>query len=91
VGGREYRGVRTKRHTYVRDLNGPWLLYDNERDPYQLENLVGKSEYADIQSELDAMLNRKLEETGDRFLTAEEHISQWGYKVDKNNTVPYSN
>jgi arylsulfatase A-like enzyme len=91
VGGREYRGVRTKRHTYVRDLNGPWLLYDNERDPYQLENLVGKPEYADIQSELDAMLNRKLEETGDRFLTAEEHISQWGYKVDKNNTVPYSN
>jgi arylsulfatase A-like enzyme len=24
-GGREYRGVRTKRYTYVRDLGGPWL------------------------------------------------------------------
>lgn len=27
--GRGYRGVRTKRFTYVCDLNGPWLLYDN--------------------------------------------------------------
>jgi len=24
-GGREYRGVRTRRYTYVRDINGPWL------------------------------------------------------------------
>ncbi|MHC4559247.1 MAG: sulfatase family protein, partial [Planctomycetota bacterium] len=38
-GGREYRGVRTRRYTYVRDLNGPWLLYDNKMDPYQLKNL----------------------------------------------------
>ncbi len=32
-GGREYRGVRTRRYTYVRDLKGPWLLYDNETGP----------------------------------------------------------
>ena len=31
-GGREYRGVRTTRYTYVRDLNGPWLIYDNRTD-----------------------------------------------------------
>ena len=39
--GREYRGVRTRRYTYVRDLKGPWLLYDNRADPFQLNNLVG--------------------------------------------------
>ena len=37
-GGREYRGVRTTRYTYCRDLNGPWLLYDNDSDPFQLNN-----------------------------------------------------
>ena len=39
-GGREYRGIRTTRYTFVRDLQGPWLLYDNEIDPYQLDNLA---------------------------------------------------
>ena len=32
-GGREYRAVRTSQHTYVRALDGPWLLYDNTADP----------------------------------------------------------
>ena len=31
-GGREYRGLRTKQHTYVRGLDGPWLLFDNIAD-----------------------------------------------------------
>ena len=25
-GGREYRGIRNERYTYVRDLKGPWFL-----------------------------------------------------------------
>ena len=33
LGGREYRGIRTLRYTYVRDQNGPWLLFDNQVDP----------------------------------------------------------
>ncbi len=37
----EWRGWRDRRHTYARRADGsPWLLYDNERDPFQLENLV---------------------------------------------------
>ncbi|MCD6361924.1 MAG: sulfatase, partial [Armatimonadetes bacterium] len=32
----EWRGVRTKTHTYVRGLDGPMMLYDNAADPYQL-------------------------------------------------------
>src|SRR5215218_2528619 len=39
-GGKEYRGIRTTRYTYVRDLTGPWLLYDNQVDPYQQRNLI---------------------------------------------------
>ncbi len=90
-GGREYRGIRTRRYTYVRDLNGPWLLYDNKKDPYQLNNLCGKSEHSDLQKKMEAVLSQKLRQTNDRFLPGPEYIKKWNYVVDKSGTVRYSN
>ncbi|MCX6904083.1 MAG: sulfatase [Verrucomicrobia bacterium] len=89
-GGKEYRGIRTLRHTYVRDLNGPWLLFDNRKDPYQLHNLVNQPKQAALQAKLDAILVKKLAETHDEFLPAERYLQTWGYKVDANGTVPYT-
>ncbi|HOC57386.1 MAG TPA: sulfatase [Verrucomicrobiota bacterium] len=89
IGGREYRGVRTARYTYVRDLKGPWLLYDNQTDPCQTNNLVNLPKYAKRQAKLEATLARKLKERHDEFLPGEAYIQQWGYKVDANGTVPY--
>jgi len=86
--GREYRGLRTGRYTYVRDLKGPWLFYDDEKDPYQMENLVGKPEVADQQTMLDDLLNRRLKAAHDEFLPATELISRWGYHVDATGTLP---
>ncbi len=91
VGGREYRGIRTRRYTYVRDLNGPWLLYDNQRDPHQLENLCGKEAYRDLQVRLEAILSEKLEGTKDAFWAGPAYIEKWGVKVDASGTVPYAN
>ena len=88
-GGREYRAVRTAQYTYVRDLNGPWLLYDDAADPYQLHNLVGQSGWANLQARLDALLQRKLAEQHDDFLPGSEYIVRWHYKVDANETVVY--
>jgi len=88
-GGRAYRGLRTRRYTYTRALDGPWLLYDNDEDPYQLHNLVGDPEYAAFVQELDARLQRKLDALGDEFLPGLEYIRQWGYPVDETGTVPY--
>ena len=34
-------------YTYVRDLSGPWLLYDDEKDPYQINNLVKDEDAVD--------------------------------------------
>ena len=90
-GGREYRGIRTSRYTYVRDLKGPWLLYDNEKDPYQLNNLCNKPRYSKLQKEMEAILSRKLKRTHDDFLPGPEYIKKWGYVVDSNGTVRYSN
>ena len=88
VGGREFRGIRTERFTYCRSLEGPWLLYDNQRDPWQLENLVGRADYAEAQAELDALLTRKLDEMGDEFLPGDAYLERWGYAVDATGTLP---
>jgi arylsulfatase A-like enzyme len=87
-GGREYRGLRTRRHTYARDLSGPWLLYDNEADPFQMRNLAADPAAAELREDLDRRLTDKLRETGDDFRPGMEYIRQWGYTVDASGTVP---
>lgn len=89
-GGREYRGVRTPRYTYVRDLSGSWLLFDNVNDPYQMNNLVDKPEYAELQIRLDKILLKKLKATNDQFLPGPVYVKKYHYpKLDSTGTVPY--
>ncbi len=90
-GGRSYRGLRTRQHTYVRALEGPWLLYDNEADPYQQKNLVGVAEYGDLLRDLDARLSARLAARGDEFLPSAAYLTKWGYEVNARGTVAYSN
>ena len=81
-GGKEYRAIRTERYTYARDLTGPWLLYDDQQDPYQMNNLVNNSAHATVQGELDQMLQQKLDAVHDAFLPADEYMKQWNYRYD---------
>ena len=90
-GGREYRGVRTACYTYTRDRKGPWLLYDNIRDPYQLTNLCDQPAYAQVQQDMNERLNRKLKQTRDDFRSGWDYIKQWDYAVDDSGTVRYTN
>lgn len=89
-GGKEYRGIRTPRYTYVRDLNGPWLLFDNERDPYQLSNLIDNPTTSALQQKLNAILVAKLTAAGDAFEHSSVYLDKWGYadRVDQNGTLP---
>jgi arylsulfatase A-like enzyme len=90
-GGREYRGLRTRRYTYARDLNGPWLLYDNQLDPFQQNNLVDDPAFNALQENLNRQLQAWLKKTGDAFLSGPELIKHCGYRVDQNETIGYSN
>ncbi len=90
-GGREYRGIRTERYTYARDITGPWLLYDNLKDPYQLDNLCNKAEHKDIQKKLDILLMEILNERNDEFRPGNEYIEKWGYVTNEHGTVDYTN
>lgn len=73
-GFAEYRGLRTAQHTYVRSIHGPWLLYDNDRDPYQMHNLCGRAEHKQLRSRLDRALNQRLQKLKDDFLPAAEYV-----------------
>jgi arylsulfatase A-like enzyme len=89
-GGREYRALRTSHHTYVRDLFGPWLLYDNLTDPYQQNNLAGTPGAARLQRRLEDRLALKLREQGDDFVPGPVWIARRGYRVDATGTAPYN-
>ena len=86
-GGREYRGVRTPRYTYARDLQGPWLLYDNQQDPFQMNNLINQPAYAGVQTKLEEALQEKLAATHDEFLPGDAYMQQWGYSYDANDSL----
>ena len=81
-GGREYRGLHDARYTYVRALDGPWLLFDNLADPAQLNNLVSDRRYAAQVEALDAALTKRLKAVGNDFLPGAAILKQEGYVLD---------
>jgi len=83
----EYRGVRTGTHTYVRTIDGPWLLYDNIADPYQLRNLIEEPDHAQCAAELDAAMRAHMERIDDRFLPKEAYYERYGIAVDHRGKV----
>ena len=87
--GKAFRGIRTSRYTYVRSLDGPWLLYDNQSDPYQRKNLVGVAGKAELQKKLERQLQAKLAKTKDAFASPEQYRKEWGYTVDSRDAIPY--
>lgn len=62
-----FRGIRTPRYTYAVQANGPWLLFDNEKDPFQMQNLVGESSLGDIRLALHKKLAAMLKAANDPF------------------------
>lgn len=73
-GFAEYRGLRTPRYTYVRSIHGPWLLYDNQTDPYQKRNLVGRQRV--LQARLERKLDGLLQKAGDEFLPGDRYVER---------------
>jgi arylsulfatase A-like enzyme len=89
--GREYRAVKTSGYTYVRSLEGPWLLFDDESDPIQMHNLISNPEYSDTLRTLDEKLQVLLEDIGDDFRPAQSYIDEWGLVLAPHGSIAYSN
>lgn len=88
-GGREYRGLLNTQFTYARSLEGPWLLYDNQADPAQLNNLVDQPDYAAQVKVLEARLTARLQAVGDDFAPAKEIIRREAYKLNQQGDISY--
>jgi arylsulfatase A-like enzyme len=89
VTAKGYRGIRNIRYTYVRDYDGPWLLYDNKEDPYQMNNLIDEADKLGLKEDLESQLQTLLDKNEDPFLSKEESIKLWGYNVIGHGEIPY--
>jgi arylsulfatase A-like enzyme len=73
-----WRGVRTERYTYARWLQGGALLYDNQADPYQLDNLMLRPGHEALARDLEQELQGWLQRLDDPFVQGEEHLRLLG-------------
>lgn len=81
-----YKGVRTADYTYAVSPDGPLMLFDNSRDPYQLNNLVNDPEHSELQAKLHAELMDQLKLIGEEELHPRDHyIELWNYSIERNN------
>ncbi len=69
AGGVEFgwRGVRTERYMYARKKDKPWVLYDLQEDPHELDNLAADPAAAAIRAELEAKIAAWMEKVGDSW------------------------
>jgi arylsulfatase A-like enzyme len=85
----EYRGIYTNRYAYVKTLHGPWLLFDHKNDPLQMNNLVNKPGFQQLQNEMEVALQKELKKAGDDFKPRQFYIDKWGYTL-KNGAIDYA-
>ena len=73
----EWRGVMTKHTTYARFREEPWILYDDNNDPFQLTNLVHSPAHQDLLIEMEERLQGWLKCLDDPFETTLEVCSKY--------------
>jgi arylsulfatase A-like enzyme len=78
----EWRGVHTKRHTYVKWLRGSEELYDNLEDPFQIRNLAEEASAKTTLEELRLRLKQLMATAHDDWLTGRE-LATW-YDAERN-------
>ena len=87
---KEYRAIRTARYTYARSPEGPYMLFDDQQDPWQMKNLADKPEVSEIQQELDNQLNRELLRIHDEnFKTRDFYLKKWGLELNKDHIIEF--
>lgn len=83
----EYRGVITDRYTYVRTIDQPWLLYDNQNDPYQMTNLIDSPDHTSQREHLERLMKEHMQRIGDEFLSREEYYRRYEIELDERGKV----
>ncbi|MEM7077030.1 MAG: sulfatase [Pseudomonadota bacterium] len=79
--GAEWRGVRSKEHTYARWLNGREELYDLREDPWQMHNLAGGG--LAVEAQLRDMLHTHQQQRRDELVPC----TDWQHWLDEQRRV----
>ncbi len=76
--GYEWRAFRTRQYTYaVFKSDGQELLFDNGKDPYQMNSLIDNPEYKGIKENLKRRMREKMNEIGDGFENNSYYEKNW--------------
>jgi arylsulfatase A-like enzyme len=63
----DFRGLRSKTHTYAVASDGRWVLYDNVKDPYQKQNLIDDPAQKPLIDHFDTLIAAWLKAADDPF------------------------
>lgn len=85
-----YRAIKTYQYTYVRSIHGPWFLFDDISDPFQMTNLLTDKSYYKLSKKLDTRLHKLLKRNDDEFQPGSFYLAKWGFHTDSNGSIPYS-
>lgn len=89
----EYRAIKTNRYTYVKTPGKAIMLFDNINDPYEMNNLLDKPAYKDLQDKMEVLLANKLKSIGDAdFKPYRYYMEKFGFAdlIEKGTEIPYS-
>jgi len=84
-----YRAIRTASNTLIRQKEGPTLLFDDLKDPFQMDNLAEKPACAALRKKLDVQLDAELKRINDDFPAADEALRRWGLPFKPGHSAPY--
>ena len=81
--GLEWRGVRTKRYSYAKWLNGLEELFDLEDDPLEMNNLAGNPQSVELLDRMRGLLQELQAKRGDELVPC----TQWRDWLDNQRRV----
>jgi arylsulfatase A-like enzyme len=76
----EFYAIKTSEYTYSKTPKGSALLFDNLKDPYQMNNLVHDPKHIKVLNKLDLLLMRELSRIGvDNVQPRDYYLKKFGY------------
>ena len=78
----DYRGLRSRTHTYAVASDGRWILFDNVKDPYQMHNLIDDPTQKPLIEHFNTLIAAWLKDSGDPF--------EYATALTKRSTAPAS-
>ena len=87
--GCEWRAYRNKQYTYAIYLKDKEeLLFDNLKDPYQMNNLIKDPKYQEIKDKLKTLMFKKMNQIGDDFEKTSFYKKYWVKERIIKDTLP---